>query len=146
MTEVSLVSAADIKIASKKNGWLFDWKSEFNSSDKEIYKLTILNNLQIIQGLMSITLKPDHVFLNLIESAKFNRGAYKVYEGVPGILVAFACRLSFQRGSEGYLAFHSKSKLIEHYQNTLDAVHYGNQLMVIETHAAHNLVNRYFKS
>ena len=146
MTEVSLVSAADIKIASKKNGWLFDWKSEFNSSDREIYKLTILNNSQIIQGLMSITLKPDHVFLNLIESAKFNRGAYKVYEGVPGNLVAFACRLSFQRGSEGYLAFHSKSKLIEHYQNTLDAVHYGNQLMVIERHAAQNLVNRYFKS
>lgn len=146
MTEVSLVSAADIKIASKKNGWLFDQKSEFNSSDREIYKLTILNNLQIIQGLMSITLKPDHVFLKLIESAKFNRGAYKVYEGVPGNLVAFACRLSFQRGSEGYLAFHSKSKLIEHYQNTLDAVHYGNQLMVIETHTAQNLVNRYFKS
>jgi hypothetical protein len=40
--------------------------------------------------------------MHLIESAPFNKGKNKVYAGVPGNLVAFACKLSFQRGFEGY--------------------------------------------
>jgi hypothetical protein len=146
MTEVTMLSSKDVKQLTKSNGWLFNWKEEFQSPNKEVYKLTILNNQQIIQGLLSISLQPDHVFVNLIESSKFNRGSSKVYEGVPGNLIAFACRLSFQRGCEGYVAFHSKTKLVDHYKKTLNAIHYGRQLMVIETSAANILVNRYFKS
>jgi hypothetical protein len=92
------------------------------------------------------TIKPDHIFLNLTESASFNRGINKLYEGVPGNLVAFACRLSFQRGYDGFVAFHAKTQLVKHYERTLKAFHYGNQLMVIETNAANELVNKYFKS
>ena len=99
-----------------------------------------------MQGLVSISIKPDHVFLNLIESAPFNRGEKKIYEGVPGNLVAFACRLSFQRGFEGFLAFHAKTRLIDHYEKTLHAIHYGNHLMVVDNNAATLLVNKYFKS
>jgi hypothetical protein len=84
--------------------------------------------------------------MNLIESAQFNRGEDRMYEGVAGNLVAFACRLSFQRGHEGYIAFHSKTQLIEHYSKTLKAKHHGNMLMVIDTHAAIELVDRYFKN
>lgn len=116
------------------------------AAEKEVYKLTILHNEHIIQGLTSISVKSDHVFLNLIESASFNRGENKLYEGVPGNLVAFACRLSFQRGFDGYVAFHAKTQLIKHYEKTLKAIHHGNQLMVIDTNAATELVNKYFKS
>ena len=73
-------------------------------------------------------------------------GKDKLYEGVSGNLVAFACRLSFQRGNDGFVAFHSKTDLISHYIKTLGALHQGNQLMVIETEAATKLVNKYFKS
>ena len=52
--------------------------------------------------------------MHLIESAPFNLGKEKIYLGVPGNLVAFACKLSFQRGGEGYVSFLSKTKLIEH--------------------------------
>lgn len=146
MTEVFLVSRSDLKQITKKNGWLFNWRQEFESTEKEVYKLTVLHNSHIIQGLISISIKPDHVFLNLIESASFNRGENKLYEGVPGNLVAFACRLSFQRGYEGFVAFHSKTQLVNHYEKTLNAIHFGDQLMVIETNAATELVNKYFKS
>jgi len=146
MTEVLLVSRSDLKLITKKNGWLFNWKQEFESTEKEVYKLTVLHNAHIAQGLISISIKPDHIFLNLIESASFNRGENKLYEGVPGNLVAFACRLSFQRGYEGFVAFHSKTQLVNHYEKTLKAIHFGNQLMVIETNAATELVNNYFKS
>ena len=90
MTEVLLLSNSDLKLITKKNGWLFNWKKEFLATEKEVYKLTILHNEHIIQGLASISIKSDHIFLNLIESASFNRGENKLYEGVPGNLVAFA--------------------------------------------------------
>jgi hypothetical protein len=145
-TEVSLFKKIDLKAITKKRGWLFDWKSEINATDREVYKLTITNNLNIIQGLVSLTVKSDNVFIHLIENAPFNRGKGKLYEGVPGNLVAYACRLSFLRGSDGFVSFHSKTVLIDHYIKTLGALHHGNHLMVIETDAATNLVNKYFKS
>ena len=86
------------------------------------------------------------MFLHLIENAPFNKGKEKLYEGVAGNLVAFACRLSFQRGSDGFVSFHSKTNLIDHYVKSLNAIHYGNQLMIINTEAALRLVNKYFKS
>ena len=53
--------------------------------------------------------------MHLVESAPFNKGKSKVYSGVPGNLVAFACRLSFQRGFEGNVSFISKTRLIGHH-------------------------------
>ena len=83
--------------------------------------------------------------MHLIESAPFNIGKNKVYVGVPGNLVAFACRLSFQRGFEGYLSFLSKTNLINHYEKSLGAIHVGGNLMVINTNAALKLTNKYFE-
>lgn len=68
---------------------------------RDIYKLTIVNNQSIIQGLISLEIKSDHVYMHLVESAPFNKGKLKVYSGVPGNLVAFACKLAFHRGHEG---------------------------------------------
>jgi hypothetical protein len=145
MTEVSLLSIRELKGLTRKKGWLFDWKKEINGPGKEVYKLNILNNPQIIQGLLSLTPKDGHVYINLLESAPFNRGEQKLYEGVAGNLVAFACRLSFQRGLDGFVAFHSKTRLVDHYIKTLGAKHYGASLMVIESDSAEVLVKKYFK-
>ncbi len=103
-----------------------------------------MNNPHIIQGLISVEIKPDHVYMHLIESAPFNIGKTKTYLGVPGNLVAFACKLSFQRGAEGYVSFVAKTKLINHYIESLGAVHFGGHLMVITTPAALKLINKYF--
>ena len=145
-TEVIVVSSEELKKITKKNGWLFNWKTEMKCLKRDIYKLTIVNNQDIIQGLISLEVKTDHVFLHLIENAPFNRGKTKVYAGVPGNLVAFACKLSFQRGYDGYVSFVSKSQLISHYQETLGAIHFGGRLMIIETPAALRLINRYFQN
>ena len=107
-------------------------------------KLTIVNNSTIIQGLVSLTVNEDHVVMHLIESAPFNKGKVKVYAGVPGNLVAFACKLSFQRGCDGYVSFIAKTKLIDHYIETLYAVHVGVQRMIINTEAALKLIDKYF--
>jgi len=82
----------------------------------------------------------------LIESAPFNKGRNKIYLGVPGNLVAYACRLAFQKGYDGFIAFHSKTNLVDHYTKTLGAKHHGGLLMIIDTEAAKKLVDKYFKS
>jgi hypothetical protein len=142
-TEVLIVTSKDAK-AIKKNDWLFDWKSEAKNKGKVIYKLVILDNPTIIQGLVSLQDKGDHIYMHLIESSKFNRGTKKVYLGVPGNLVAFACKLSFDKGYQGIISFESKTRLIDHYQKTLGAsVLFGN-IMAIDSKAASKLINQYF--
>ena len=144
-TAVSLLQSGDLKTVSKAKGWLFDWKLEFKDPIKEVYKLTIVNNSSIVQGLASLEIKSDHVYVHLLESAPFNKSKTKMYAGVPGNLVAFACKLSFQRGHEGNVSFLSKTKLIEHYEKTLGAFHFGGRVMIIETQAALNLIHKYFQ-
>jgi len=99
-TDITLISSADLKTITKKNSWVFDWKDEFKQPERDVYKLTIVNNQAILQGLISLEIKPDHVYMHLVESAPFNKGKTKVCAGVPGNLVAFACKLSFQRGHD----------------------------------------------
>ncbi len=145
-TEVSLVTKSDLKIITKSKGWQFNWKLELKHPERDVYKLTIVNNQSIIQGLVSLEVKSDHVYLHLVESAPFNKGKSKLYTGVPGNLVAFACKLSFQRGNEGNVAFIAKTQLIDHYVKSLGAFHFGGRLMIIETNAAMKLINRYFSN
>ena len=145
-TEISRFTRTDTKKVTKTNGWNFNWKQELDNNDREVYKLTIANNPNIIQGLLSFTIKPDHLYLNLLESAPFNLGHKKLYDGVPGNLVAYACKVSFQNGFEGFVSFTAKTKLIEHYEKTLGAYHFGNHLMIIPTQVARQLIDKYFKT
>jgi hypothetical protein len=145
-TDISRITKADLKNTTKKEGWQFDWKLELKHPERDVYKLTIVNNQNIIQGLISLEVKSDHVFMHLVESAPFNKGKTKLYSGIPGNLVAFACKLSFQRGHDGNIAFISKTQLIDHYTESLGALHVGGRLMIIDSAAALNLIKRYFSN
>ena len=144
-TIVVRLTSKDLKSIIKSE-WQFDWNKELNDKTKEVYKLTTEHNPTIIQGLLSIEDKEDHIFMHLIESSKFNKGKNKIYLGVPGNLVAFACKISVDRGFEGFVAFDAKSALIKHYQETLHATHFRGLRMFIETKAALRLISQYFKS
>jgi hypothetical protein len=145
-TEISILTKVELKLVTKKNGWVFDWRKELKEPARDIYKLTIVGNPNIIQGLLSIEVKEYHVFMHLVESAPFNKGKAKMYSGVPGNLVAFACKVSFQRGHEGNVSFISKTQLIDHYENSLGAIHFGGRIMIIETITALKLIDRYFQN
>ncbi len=84
--------------------------------------------------------------MNLLESAPHNFGNNKIYEGVAGNLVAFSCKLSFEYGHDGYVAFEPKTKLIEHYRKTLKAQLISSNRMIINTKAASILIDRYFNT
>ena len=141
-TEIIKVTVNEKRISKKD--WLFNWNQEIQDTKKEVYKLVIENNEEINQGLISITDNDDHIFMNLIESAKFNKGKSKLYEGVPGNLVAFACRLSFEKGYDGIVSFIAKTKLIKHYETSLGATIFRGDQMYIDTPAALKLIRQYF--
>jgi hypothetical protein len=144
-TEIVRLTVKDVN-QIKKADWQFDWVKEIKDKTKEVYKLTTVNNPTIIQGLLSVEDKQDHIFMHLIESAKFNKQKNKIYFGVPGNLVAFACKISVDKGYQGFLAFDAKTALIKHYQETLFATHFRGLRMFIETNAALRLISQYFKT
>lgn len=56
ITEVLRFTKSDLKQVIKKNGWNFNWKGELADNKKEVFKLTIINNSDIVQGLPPIAL------------------------------------------------------------------------------------------
>lgn len=145
-TKVIEVINFDRNQVTKTKGWKFDWISELKEPNRKIYKLVIENNLDIIQGLISASDYKDHFYLHLVESAPFNLGKRKLYVGVPGNLIAYVCKISWEKGYEGFVSFQSKTKLIEHYVSSLGAVHVGGHKMVIFPNAASKLIRQYFKT
>ena len=145
-TDVTQLQKDDLKHIKKATGWNFDWNAEYNMPDRKVYKLTIKDNPKIVQGLASISKNIDHFYIHLVESAPFNMGKSKLYEGVPGNLFAFACKKSLDAGYEGFVSFQSKTKLIEHYEVSLGANHVGGHRLIIYPQAAMKLIQKYYKS
>ena len=142
--ETDVIELMPVELKMLKKGWKFDWNKEALTGI--IYKLVIRHAPAVIQGLVSISDKVDHIFMNLIETARHNFGKNKIYEGVAGNLVAFACKLSSNKGYEGFVVFEAKTKLIEHYKHTLKAQLIASNRMVIDKTAALFLIDKYFNN
>lgn len=124
--------------------WQFDWELELEKESHFVYKLVAENNPNLIQGLICLERKPDHIYIHLLESSSFNKGSQKQFLGVAGNLVAYACKQSFHFGNDGNVSFIAKEQLIDHYERSIGAFHFGNRRMIINTNAAKKLVNQYF--
>ncbi len=144
-TVITKVDNTNSKVIKDKD-WLFNWHKEITIKNRTVHKLCTVNNPTIIQGLICIEDNKDHIFMHLVENAKFNIGLNKIYMGVAGNLVAFACKMAFEKGYDGFLAFDAKTELIDHYVKTLKATHFRGQRMFVQSEAAEFLVNKYFKS
>jgi len=142
-TVVMPISAKDRRL--KKKDWLFNWKLEFADRHREVHALCTVADPNVIQGLISLADKGDHIFVHLVENARFNQGKDKAYQGVGPNLFAFACLHAFDRGHAGVVSFVSKTALKIHYSHTLGAKVLHGDAMVIGTAQARTLVERYFK-
>ena len=143
-TLVLPVTKDDLKEATKRNGWLFDWKLEFSKTEHQVYKLVTEQEPQTIQGMVSLEKLEDHVFMHLVENAPYNIGKGKKYIGVCGNLTAFGCKLSMGYGFDGVIAFVPKTELIAHYEKTLGAVMISKRRMAIYEERAKLLLDKYF--
>ena len=141
-TEFSRLTKKEI---SKKD-WVFDWHEELKDRNSMVYKMTIVESEEEIQGLISCSVRENFIFVSLAESAKFNRGIQKKYEGVGGNLFAYACKVSMDMGFGGFVSFISKTQLIEYYSKALGAQRGLDQRMFIDDVSAEKLINHYFKN
>jgi hypothetical protein len=144
-TEVYTLERPELKLLTKKAGWKFNWKEEFASDVKNVYKLIAIEVPAEIQGLISLSDAGDHIFMPLVETAPQNYGRTKKFHGVLGNLVAFACKLSFEKGYNGEVGFVSKTALIPHYQKALGAKLLTGSRMGIFSEEAKKLVSLYYK-
>jgi hypothetical protein len=124
--------------------WEFDWTEELQNPLRKVYALTTKENPLVWHGLASSEDLGDHVFMPLLESAPFNRGRNKLYDGVAGNLVAFLCKTSFEKGYRGIVVFEPKTRLIKHYEKSLGAQLFTPSRMFIPSKAAYQLVTGYF--
>jgi hypothetical protein len=145
-TEVLPLAKPDLEHLTKRDGWKFSWKKEYQQPDRSVFKLTIAGEPTVIHGLVSLGVKEDYVEMYLIENAPSNFGKNKTYSGVAGNLVAFVCKRSVELGFDGFVGFTAKTALIEHYATTLGAVPIGGQRMAIWEAQAQKLIDTYFNS
>lgn len=130
----------------KKNsykGWKFDWvKTQEDGYD--IYELFTEENT-VVQGRISLKIEGGVVNIDIVESNPHNVGKEGQYIGVGGHLFAIACQCSLESGCDGYVAFTSKTNLITHYRESLNAQIIKGHRMYIDGAAARMLINKYIE-
>jgi hypothetical protein len=137
------------EIPLKKDGWNFNWRKLHKTEGGKLYKITLVNSPQKIQGVVMISFfNEEMVFMNNVEVAPGNLGKNKLYDNVAGCLISFACLLSFQIGKgdyNGFLSFESKTELIDLYEDKYGATFAMGNKMFIEPQTAKRLIQQYLK-
>ena len=101
------------KITNDK--YSFDWKEAKKEAD--VYKLS-LNEDGNILGLVALVDIPSdkRIEIKLLASSVENVGKDKVYEGIAGNLISFACRVAVTRyGEFACVSLLPKTELKHHY-------------------------------
>ena len=72
------VNSEDIGMISKRDGWLFNWRKEYQKNLHVINKFSLIN-MKIIEGLISLEANESHKFIemHLIENAPGNKGKHR---------------------------------------------------------------------
>lgn len=147
------IEAAIIELAGKgdmplrKDGWQFTWRKLYETEGALFYKLFTTNSPNQIEGIIMLSLLNDEMlYMNNVEVAPGNFGASGIYANVAGSLLAFGCYKSFELGKGnylGFLAFDSKTELIELYQEKYGATLATGQKMFFTPDAGRKLIEKY---
>ncbi|MBQ7796822.1 MAG: hypothetical protein IJ374_09730 [Lachnospiraceae bacterium] len=125
------------------SGWKFDWDITMKNG-YSIYELFVEGN-DIVQGRISLKIEGGVVNIDIVETAPHNFGHEGKYEGVGGHLFAIACKISFDAGCDGVVAFDAKSSLVEYYKKELGAIEIYPRRLVIFEDAAQKLLDQYIR-
>lgn len=121
--------AEDFKFLTKKR-FSFIWKTFRNSTT--VFKLQIAGEDDIL-GVMGLIDWPEEkrIEIKLLASSKENIGKQKMYDGIAGCLIAFACRLAVHKyGPDACVSLVPKTELIKHYMQKYHMADAGRQLYV----------------
>lgn len=122
------------------------FKFDFISISKKfvVYKVHLEYQPDIIQGLVAFRNQKDYLDCANMEINEFNKRGISLYSGVGKSMVALCCKISMDNGSEGYISFEAKNRLIPYYQR-LGAKRIGSSSrMFMDDVAAQKLIDLYF--
>ena len=146
---IEVIIKSEMPSKNEETKWQFDWKELAKIEGIFFYKLTLASSPSEIEGLLMLTLiNEEMVFMNNIEVSPHNYGHEGRYDHVAGALIAYACKRSFSMGQGyylGFLAFESKSNLIELYQKKYGASLAVGQKMFFSPEAGKKLLKRYLE-
>ena len=111
-----------------KSRYYFDWKTE---KENQVFKITLDGSDEIL-GLVSLIEHNDkRIQINLLAVSKENRGKKKIYYGIAGNLIAWACREAVKRfGEDACVSLIPKTKLIKHYIREYGMMEAGQSLFL----------------
>lgn len=153
-SKINLITKNKAQLPSIIDGWRFNFSKHSKERNYETYALTTLNTPDIYEGCLILNTKNSYqVYMAYIEVAPHNKGHSKEYDKVAGCLIAFACRLSFIKGKDGYLAFdvleendEDEKKLMKLYSKKYGAVRLEDSTtMIILPQVSEKLINRFLK-
>ncbi len=138
---VKIVLEHEFEEINNSNRFLFDWSSE---KENKIYKIYPKTKGEVL-GLISINDIPEElrVHIELIEISKGNTGKSKKIENIAGCLIAFACKMAFEKGYGGFVSLIPKTLLIDHYKNRYGFKQFGRQL-ALEWESSKAVIQKYF--
>jgi hypothetical protein len=113
---IESVNSADFKSIKKSKQFPgFNWNKEKRNL---VFKLHLGGSDEIL-GLLSLSDFSDErwIRINLLQSSEENVGNGKKYDRIAGCLIAYACRLAFRKGYDGFVALLPKTALRKHYIN-----------------------------
>lgn len=143
IAEILEVEEKDYATIKKSKQFEFDWSEEKENNVFKIVKKDSAPNQEIL-GLISLINFTDELrmHVSLLESSKDNKGKNKKVDRIAGCLLAFAARLSFEKGYYGFTSLVPKTQLIDFYIKKYGFEQYGRQLAV-DGQSAINLIEKY---
>lgn len=124
-------------------GWKFNWGIT-EKNGYHIYEL-FLKNDDTVQGRISVKIDGGVADVEIVENASHNYGHTGRYVGVGAHLFAIACQVSMDAGCNGFVAFTSKTDLVEYYKEKLNAKVFRDRRMYIDENAAQILLDIYMR-
>jgi hypothetical protein len=95
-------------------------------------------------GMVAFRHQKDYLDCVNMEINGFNKRGISLYSGVGKCMVALCCKISMDNGSEGFISFEAKNRLIPYYQR-LGAKRIGSSSrMFLDDIAAQKLIDLYF--
>ncbi|MEO0686620.1 MAG: hypothetical protein AAFY76_16655 [Cyanobacteria bacterium J06649_11] len=133
----------DYQLIAEGKSFVFDWKLERYN---DVYKIFLKSADDDILGLMSLTdyEEETRIHINLIEVGKKNQGRDKQIDKIAGCLIAFAARLSFEKGYVGIVTLEPKPNLFKLYESKYGFEEIGYLVMTSGENSI-LLMNKYLK-
>lgn len=142
IVEVKPVEKKDFqKLTSKR--YSFPWKQWRDKA--AVYKLSLRSTMDIV-GVMAISDIPgdQRIEIGLIAVSTENAGANKIFDGIAGCLIAFACQEAARKyGHDACVSLIPKTRLRSHYIAKYGMIDSGGLHLFLEGQSLFNIISKY---